>query len=424
LRELHEQVRFSDGVLERPLWPDVIAFPEPGGSTLHRWPPWRYAGGVVAARPLAVIGALGALIALGGACGAFQGSASSAGTDAGADDASAAGGGGEGGPGGGATDSAAPACQADLTSDRANCGWCGHDCRGAECNSGECAPSLIASGYVVIKNVVLGSANVAWLDVNGGNQTVWTCPKAGCGGAEAAALVTNPYINALGAEGSTLFATYGPPEPLLVSCPMAGCPVGPTRIASGLGNILSTAIVVDATAIRWVETEGGVFQCPKTGACVPLAISGPSSGGSLLQEWGGKLYWVEAGNVVARCDPSQCGTPDRLGGGGPMMSMAVGASGVFWTDSSDNGSVIVLPPGSAQPTPFAPQEYRPTGVITDDGTVYWFDGNAAAVVIKRAPMAGGPPVAIASKQDSVVQLAVDDQYLYWATRTSVWRVAK
>jgi hypothetical protein len=107
-----------------------------------------------------------------------------------------------------------------------------------------------------------------------------------------------------------------------------------------------------------------------------------------------------------------------------MNSMAVGSRGIFWTDNADNGSVTLLPSAGVQPTPFATEEYRPSGVITDDAAVYWFDGAAAAGVIKRAPMAGGPAITIASKQTDIVELAVDDQYLYWATETSVWRVAK
>jgi hypothetical protein len=42
----------------------------------------------------------------------------------------------------------------------------------------------------------------------------------------------------------------------------------------------------------------------------------------------------------------------------------------------------------------------------------------------RAPVAGGKPVFVASSQDSPVQIQVDDQDIYWADATSIWRVAK
>lgn len=55
---------------------------------------------------------------------------------------------------GAASGDAGPACKADTLTDPLNCGLCGHDCLGGQCQDGMCTPVALASGIVVFGDQV------------------------------------------------------------------------------------------------------------------------------------------------------------------------------------------------------------------------------------------------------------------------------
>lgn len=105
----------------------------------------------------------------------------------------------------GAPDASA-ACIADLTTDAKNCGKCGHDCQGGACSASRCQPFKLADFTdEPVANVVLSATNVFWNTMeglSGGPGNVYTCPKAGCGGAPTMLPAAGNVVRGLGSDGA------------------------------------------------------------------------------------------------------------------------------------------------------------------------------------------------------------------------------
>lgn len=85
-------------------------------------------------------------------------------------------GGGNGGTTGGAgAGGAGGTCAAELATDASNCGACGHDCRGAACSEGRCAPVPLTNGEADITSLQLTGSDVVYH----ANFTIRRVPLAG-----------------------------------------------------------------------------------------------------------------------------------------------------------------------------------------------------------------------------------------------------
>jgi hypothetical protein len=156
------------------------------------------------------------------------------------------------------------------------------------------------------------------------------------------------------------------------------------------------------------------------------------------------LFWVDefAVRKVGKdgSDPTQLAT-----GTGVLGGITVDSSYVYWTDhdgSDDEGGQFVPPPedeylngqvlriSKAGGTPFqiiGSQEF-PFGIDTDMNSVYWANNHADGVGwtqidrIEKAPIGGGVGQVLAQDQDAPWAVLVHGDWVYYGTKTAIWRV--
>lgn len=61
-------------------------------------------------------------------------------------------------------------------------------------------------------------------------------------------------------------------------------------------------------------------------------------------------------------------------------------------------------------------------IAVDAESVFWLQPDSDAVM--RVPKSGGTPVAVASGQENLMAIAVDEGHVFWATREALWRADK
>jgi streptogramin lyase len=120
------------------------------------------------------------------------------------------------------------------------------------------------------------------------------------------------------------------------------------------------------------------------------------------------LYWVNrGGGQVMRIDLGGSTVEQLAATGADPAAVALSASRVYWTDSTQLASVDK---GGGTPTQVVAIQ---AGVV--DLAVYGanaFYANATTGAVRSVPLSGGPSTPLAASQTPGA-VAVDDSYLYW-----------
>lgn len=326
---------------------------------------------------------------------------------------------------------------ADLDSDPANCGACGHDCGGGECVAGACQPVRVAGNLDRPYSLAVSpeSGQVFWLTPT----QVSRCPLTGCQSparlAEFEEHVPVKKLDNIVATEQDVFWLGDRPPAWLMQCPAAGCTFevpdaqdgyeldsprslvregdllvvgerfsirvcqaqGGCTLASCVGADSIQSVAIDDTSVFWMESTdpGGLYSCPRQGSGTPLRLT--ADRGLIVRLHEGSLYVAKStGDAIYRCSRDGCGGQgaDVVTGEVGINSLVVNARGLFWTTlgsaTEATGAVKTCPLdgcGSQGPRVLATGQAQPTDlhVIGDD--VLWVDqgltGTAQSGAIMR-----------------------------------------
>jgi len=198
-----------------------------------------------------------------------------------------------------------------------------------ECPVSGCGnPVTFASGQQTPNQIVIGGANLCWIDlgtmVESGNVVsffdggIMTCPVGGCDGGPTALARGLSYPLSLAVDGTTAYWIDGATQNALVKCAVGGCNNTPTKLVSNVPNVGLAGVAVDATDAYF----GG--------------IKSVSSGGPAT------FFWQ-----IMKCAIAGCGNSPTLlystqfNYGGPLKEIAVDATRIYFV-SGDNSQILTL----------------------------------------------------------------------------------
>lgn len=375
------------------------------------------------------LAAAGALAALGVACNAILGNDPVALESSSLDAAPVADARVDGGGGGDAA-----TCNADLASDPANCGACGHSCLGGACQGRQCQPFVVATGLAGPAHLATDGAGTLFVATNDG--AVRSCPTKGCGAS--AAKVTelgldggNPILTGLAvAAGNVYFVGYY--TGALYMCPTAGC-ARPTVITSGIPNPFHLA--VDSTNVYFLSASVPyVGRCPLP-SCASGAVRMGSDGlkayyGTVAE--GPYVYWYGGGpnqqfdhSILYRIPKTAVdGGPEALlqdrtikFSGPTDTNLAVlGGDLYFAEDGPDSGTpagtISRMSPPSGAPSVVVGNLPPTRGIAVDAEHVYFVSYSSGTV--SRCARAGcTTPTVLASAQDTPTGPLLTSDAVYW-----------
>ncbi|MCE9575963.1 MAG: hypothetical protein K8W52_22620 [Deltaproteobacteria bacterium] len=183
------------------------------------------------------------------------------------------------------------------------------------------------------------------------------------------------------------------------------------------GRTFPLAIASDADAIYWTETgtfaqnytDGAVVRYAKaTGELTVLAANQVSPSGIAVDA--GRVYWA-AGGELRVVDTADGGISVLVSGGQQLEGLLLVGQTLYFTDNAA-GVVASIATTGGPITTIAQGEPHPSQLVLDDGYLYWSQ-RALNGRIMRAPVTGGPAVAITELQKQPWDFAIVGDQLLW-----------
>ena len=282
-------------------------------------------------------------------------------------------------PGQGTPDAAPPVgdggCGANLKSDRANCGACGHDCLGGACFDGHCQPRSIGTGI---------------------DREIRAWPSTRTG------VFLSEYVQ----NGRVLRVTPDGSEPVKVLAFEQNQP---------------QALAIDATHVYWVNGSGGtlgtVNRVRKSGGPVEILATGEASPQQLALD-DTHVYWTNQGEGPTqgvRRVAKLGGAAERLTTASGPSGIAVDATDVYWCDWSA-GTVNRRAKTGGPIKVLAFNEENANRIALDARRVYWSSSERVSSVAKE-----GGAITVHSPSFNVQDIATDGESVYWTTNTEIGR---
>jgi hypothetical protein len=258
-------------------------------------------------------------------------------------------------------------CPMDLTSDRLNCGACGHSCLGGDCLRSRCLPSSIAENQSGPLGIDVAAHHVYWVNQSPAGLVRWS--KDGSGTRQ-----------------------LGSPTDLITE---------PFDIAAD----------ADETFVYWSElTAAQVYRKPTAGGPKQMVGNGGPGQAAFLSLDGAQLYISDHrtdGLGTIATEQVLYNQFDTIGG------LAVKDGVVYWALQTTGKLVAGPTAGATSSSPLidvAPA--HPMGVAVDHSSVFWVEDGQR---IKQAPRLGGPPVLLYESPQPFgdTDIAVDGTAVYW-----------
>lgn len=289
---------------------------------------------------------------------------------------------------------------ANLAKDPKNCGYCGHDCRGAPCTNGVC-PALQVATFVNATAVAIDDANLYVSDQTG----IHALPKGGgpqmnLGVASCRALTA--------ASGHVFAATSYSVLDVTTDGGALGQQVLFVRDAGG-GTAINLDVKTDLPAVFWSTTKGLLAVIdggPKIEIIQEDAGVRPTSIGADPSS----VYFLEAYALWK---------VDRDGGARTLLNsslapgtrLAVTPEWIYWGDTQALRKTSLGDAGSG----ILATDLVIADVAVRSARIYWvvlgLTPNTGAVMTMA--LAGGPAAALARNVDSPGRLVVDESFVYW-----------
>jgi len=328
-------------------------------------------------------------------------------------------------PGDAAGGDASCAPGADFSSDKANCGRCGHSCLGGDCTAGVCQPVTLAVAQSNPFGVAVHGTRVYWTSF--GANTVSMADKADGknAGPVAASGVSSPW----GIRVDDAFVYWANNETStgsIARCPLAGCgAAAPTKLVKADEP---TDIALFGARLYFTESNSGsVRAIDVADGGAPLDLTGPTINRPFkLVTDGVYVYFTSNENIlhsVKVTGGAAVDLVDAVDNSGIALDPATGT--VFYTLTGNTGSITTVSKDGGPPTGFAGSQKNPLNVVVDANYVYWTDNGTVSSPANANDLLDGSvlacarpgpctkPIVLASAQHAASGITIDDTAVYW-----------
>ncbi len=310
-------------------------------------------------------------------------------------------------------------CETHLTDDAKNCGTCGHDCLGGECDGGACQPVALAVVPGCAESIQVVNDHVYWL-----TQMNFNYPRIGRtpsdGGPTEIVVQPKDSTRAFVVAGDSLFWTeFGGKQTVNRLSLLGGSPLVIDAVANAQ-ETFQFAVSAEASELFWPTVGAQTLRRVDLASSTASDLLTTESQVSMLAMDAQYLYYFDAQTlkrvaksgggppVVLSTLPSTLGAADR--------SFAIDGTHAYWRAG---WSVIARAPlsgGAAEP--LVTELISPGRSVAPDpdGQLYFVDGVPPA--IQRVQKSGSARVTLAVRDDFVHVLATDANRVFWLELTT------
>ena len=324
-------------------------------------------------------------------------------------------------------------CETAITTDRLNCGACGHSCLGGDCAAGICQPIVLSSaqnfptgiavdatnvywtnykitgalGYAVQKvakdatgqgtiassntqdvyapiSVATDGTNVYWANYYGNGGVPKTINQIGVNGANLVQLGSGDGTSAIALGGGSVW--WGNRYATVKIGKVAiggGSVVAFAQRTSAIADYDPGGVVADATHVYWTNSGAGTIYAqplgtPCTDTSCTVFVTDPTTGPGALAMDASTLYWVSFKDGTIRSRKKDGTGQKTLAINQPATNIATDGTSVYWT-LHDFGAVRSTGTSAATCDGAACKTYPQTtpsglyqnGIAVDATAIYW-----------------------------------------------------
>jgi hypothetical protein len=313
----------------------------------------------------------------------------------------------------------------DLTSDADHCGYCYHDCLGADCTSSSCEAIQIANPTDLTEEAIGSHLSV------GPDNVYYSYTFGSTGGFEMA--------DKYGVESSCISCLEGTPRESITNDTFVywvDVSLGELRRALLDGSEfdtlwfgpVGTSIGLNSSHVFWWNPDSGeimsaFLEAPETGT-----VSADQYDVRSLAAVTGWLYWIDGSDVLELQLDGPISPTTMATGLDQPRSLAVDDTYVYFaTGVWGEGEAIrrVMRETEGEPDVELLDDSGGAYAIAIDGTHVYAADNAGGTIY-RIPKEGGEPEVLATDQPYPFDIAVDSEAVYWISETdgTVHKVAK
>jgi hypothetical protein len=333
----------------------------------------------------------------------------------------------------------------DTKTDPHNCGRCGHDCVGGDCDAGVCQPVTIVSNQPGAIEVAVDQTSVYW--TGNYNDQILSSAKDG---ANVTILAHDPAGNVSNPYGLAIDDTYvywscnndNDTDPGRVArCAKTGCNGAGTRVTT-TDLHLPREIAVDGTNVYFEEySNASVGRGRKDGG--PVGFYATTIAYPLTVDFDDASVYFASTSLIGRVAKGAATVADSGTDASKYTTLyssiaqfypydlATDDANLYWIENDDpNGLVRFLPKNAAPdaaPIDIATAQSNPWHVVVDATNVYWTgtgpdSGNGTYTIyvdgfVATCPKTGcgaHPPTVLATGLHNPRGLAIDDTAVYVA----------
>ena len=273
----------------------------------------------------------------------------------------------------------------------------------------------LAAGQTCPWGMAIDATSVYWTDC--GDPTGGTVQKVSKTGGAIVTLASGDVLSGITVEGANVYwvaRTAQGSGGAIKTIPVAGGT--PTVVAAQSGD--PSHLVADASYVYWGDLNGGgVMKAPLGGGAATMVAPARSAFQIALGDTA--VFWIEPSGLMTA--PKTGGAAMSLASGFislPPAGLAVNATTVYFSAGPPNAPEISDVPINGGPVGSLASTQASIGggpVAVDATRVYWADSSGA---VYAAPQSGGTATLLATGQDNVDAIAVDESAVYWLVNGS------
>lgn len=261
---------------------------------------------------------------------------------------------------------------------------------------------------------------IYWLAAGDKNPGIWRAPKTG---GTPTALYKGPMtaVTSIGIDGTSLyFPAKIDGSNSIAAVPLAGGPLPPRILAAGIGD--TQGVVVAAGYAYWLEGAYGVNgpvgkRVPVDGGAAVQTAYAPitdvgATNGSAFTALGPDGAYIALSDGTVDHFPLDWSKPDGIAINDRVGALAIDADHVYFAGAS---TIASLGKAGGCPTLLAGSLENPRGIAIDATSIYFTDSTENGTV-NAVPKAGGAPSILVSGQGKPTAIAVDATQIYWANQ--------
>lgn len=286
---------------------------------------------------------------------------------------------------------------AELDTNPAHCGRCGHDCQGGTCAAGVCQSFVLVAASA--SDIAVDATNLYW-----STNTMGTIEKVPLRGGAPSTLVSGQVPTYSLAVDATNVYWNGT---AVMKAPLAG---GAPSVVDGV--VALGRIKADATSIYY-QTKSAIWSISPDGTGSKMLASEPGTI-NYFAVGGSDIAWITG--LTARSAPITGGAPTLLASNAPANGIAADATNVYW----GAGRVQQCAASGCNDQPLTLAMGKGVIAIATDGKFVYFTNQ---LTIERVPVDGGEVQTLATSSAQPVNIRVDDTSVYWTTNGAIMKVA-